>query len=128
MKKKYMSDDDFALLMQSANEALDHATGKRNDLRVTKLPPPPKPLSKTEIVDIRKSMSASQAVFARILNISVATVRAWERGSRIPGDGLLKLLTIAKEYPHALLGGEQKAPAKIGKRDENKRARATTRA
>jgi putative transcriptional regulator len=112
MKKQFMSDDDFALLEQSLKEALEFATGKRNDLRVTKLPPRPKPLTKAEIVQIRRLFSASQAVFAGLLNISVKTVRAWESGLREPSDASLKLLTIAREYPQIFLADKTSNPKK----------------
>lgn len=38
-----MKADVFAELLESANEALEHAQGKR-DLRTTELPPPPRPM------------------------------------------------------------------------------------
>jgi DNA-binding MurR/RpiR family transcriptional regulator len=42
MKKtaKYMSDEDFSELQESLTQALQHARGERNDLRVTVLPKP----------------------------------------------------------------------------------------
>jgi putative transcriptional regulator len=42
-------------------------------------------------------------VFARLLNVSLKTVQAWEQGIRQPGDAALKLLTIARKNPEALL-------------------------
>lgn len=110
MKKQYMSNDDFALLEQSLKEALEFETGRRNDLRVTKLPRKPKPLTKGEIMQIRLLFSASQVVFAGLLNISVKTVRAWESGLRAPSDASLMLLTIAREYPQIFLA--EKKPSK----------------
>jgi len=38
-----------------------------------------------------------------VLNVSVKTVQAWEQGLRQPSDAALKLLTIAKKHPEALL-------------------------
>jgi putative transcriptional regulator len=102
MKKQYPSDDRSALLEQSLKEAMAFETGRRDDLRVTKLPPRPKPLSKKEIAQIRHKLGASQAVFARILNVSVKTVRAWESGLRTPSDAALKLLVVAKNHPQVL--------------------------
>lgn len=34
-KKRYMSNENFALLQQSLTEVLEHVEGKRNDLRTT---------------------------------------------------------------------------------------------
>jgi putative transcriptional regulator len=102
-KKKYMSDEDFAELKLSPEQALQHARGERRDLRTTVLPAPPKPMKKHEIVKLRQQLNLSQAVFASVLNVSVKTVQAWEQGLRQPSDAALKLLTIAKKHPEVLL-------------------------
>lgn len=39
-----------------------------------------------KVVAIRKKLGASQAVFAKLLGISVKTVRAWEQGLNPPND------------------------------------------
>jgi putative transcriptional regulator len=102
-KKKYMSDEDFGELKESLAQALGHARGERHDLRTTVLPAPPRPMKKAEIVKLRQSLNYSQAVFARVLNVSVRTVQAWEQGLREPSDAALKLLQIAKRHPEALI-------------------------
>lgn len=102
-KKKYMSDEDFAELKLSLEQALHHARGERHDLRTTVLPAPPKPMKKHEIVKLRQQLNLSQAVFASVLNVSVKTVQAWEQGLRQPSDAALKLLTIAKKHPEVLM-------------------------
>jgi putative transcriptional regulator len=38
------------------------------------------------VVQTRKLMRASQAVFARFLGVSVQTVRAWEQEENVPSD------------------------------------------
>lgn len=76
---------------------------QRADLRVTVLPAPPSRMSQTEIVELRQNLNCSQAVFARLLNVSLKTVQAWEQGVREPGDAALKLLAIARKNPEALL-------------------------
>ncbi len=101
-KGKYLSDERFAQLEESLNQALQHARGERNDLRTTVLPAAPRPMKKSEIVKLRKQLNYSQAIFARALNVSVKTVQAWEQGRREPKDAALKLLTIARKYPEVL--------------------------
>jgi len=101
--RERMSDELFGELKESLNQALQHASGKRADLRVTVLPAPPSPMSRSEIVKLRGELNCSQAVFARLLNVSLKTVQAWEQGLRQPGDAALKLLTIARKNPEALL-------------------------
>jgi len=102
-KKKYMSDEDFADLTLSLEQALQHARGERHDLRTTLRAAPPKPMKKQEIIKLRQQLNLSQALFAGMLNVSVRTVQAWEQGLRKPSDAALKLLTIAKKHPEVLL-------------------------
>ena len=47
----------------------------------------------------RQILGVSQAVFADALNVSRATVRAWEQGVRVPEGPTLRLLEIAEEHP-----------------------------
>ena len=96
----------FAELEQALQGALAYEQGKRNTLRVTELPPPPKPLSPNEIRAIRQSFKVSQATFARIMNVSANTVESWEQGVRRPREATLKLLTIAHRHPEVLLSAE----------------------
>lgn len=72
-----MKDELFAELMESAEEALDHARGKR-ELRTTVLPLPPEPMAAAEVKQLRSRLNASQAVFAHYLNVSTKLVQAWE--------------------------------------------------
>lgn len=97
-----MSSERFARLEMALQQAVEHVKGERKDLRATVLPVSPKPMTRTEVTAIREQLSASQAVFARLLNVSVKTVQAWEQGRRTPSDAALKLLTIARINPQAL--------------------------
>ena len=103
--KEYVSEETFAELMESAGQALDYEHGAREGYRVTRVavPKPPQPMSSREIARIRKRLNYSQAIFARVLNVSTKTVQAWEQGARVPSDAALKLLTIAKKHPEVLL-------------------------
>jgi putative transcriptional regulator len=102
-QKKYMSDERFAELMESLQQAVEHARGERNDLRTTVWPAPPKPMKKGEIIKLRQQLNLSQIVFAHMLNVSLKTVQEWEQGLREPSDAALKLLTIVKKHPEVLL-------------------------
>lgn len=96
----------FAELMESAGEALDHARGKR-ELRTTVLPAPPRPMAAAEIRRLRKTLNASQAVFAYYLNVSPKLVQAWEADRRKPQGPALLLLRIVQKNPKSLLVGFQ---------------------
>jgi putative transcriptional regulator len=104
-KKEYVSDETFAELMESAEQALAYERGEDKGYRVTQVvvPKPPQPMSSREIAGLRKQLNYSQSVFARVLNVSTKTVQAWEQGARVPSDAALKLLTIAKKRPEVLL-------------------------
>ena len=93
----------FDDLRQSLADAGAYERGKLINLRTQEVPPPPKPLKPAEIRRIRLALNASQALFARFLNVSTNTVESWEQGVRQPDQAALKLLTIAKKNPQAVL-------------------------
>ncbi|MBW7836877.1 MAG: DNA-binding transcriptional regulator [Sphingomonadales bacterium] len=55
---------------------------------------PVKTLSPEQIRAIRLREKASQAVFARYLNVTTGLVSQWERGEKHPRGASLKLLTL----------------------------------
>jgi DNA-binding transcriptional regulator YiaG len=73
------------------------------DLRSVEIPPRLKPLRAAEIRAMRAAMNASQALFARLLNVSSNAVESWEQGIRQPRQATLKLLHIARKNPGVLL-------------------------
>jgi len=99
-----MKTDIFGELLASANEALEHAKGKR-DLRTTVLPAPPKPMNARDVRALRARLKASQAVFASYLNVSAKLVQAWEADRRTPEGAALRLMRIAETAPQLLVAG-----------------------
>lgn len=93
----------FDDLRDGLQEALAFEKGRKVNLRVTELPARPKKVSPREIRRIRKTLNASQQVFATYLNVSTNAVRSWEQGTRRPQHAALKLLAIARKNPRALL-------------------------
>ncbi|MBK9164222.1 MAG: helix-turn-helix domain-containing protein [Acidobacteria bacterium] len=102
-KKAETNNDFFEEIKAGLSAAIEHAEGKRKDLRTTTLPRPPKEMSAGEIVKVRSQLNVSQAVFARYLNISTKTVHSWEQGLGKPNGASLKLLSIVKMNPKILL-------------------------
>ena len=47
-------------------------------------------------------MHLSQAVFARVLNVSAGAVRQWEQGKRRPSGSTMVLLEMLDKKPHLL--------------------------
>jgi putative transcriptional regulator len=59
---------------------------------------PVRPLTPEEIRGLREREGASQAVFARYLNVTTGLVSQWERGSRQPQGASLKLLALVARH------------------------------
>jgi putative transcriptional regulator len=58
---------------------------------------PVHPLTPEEIRALRLREGASQAVFARYLNVTTGLVSQWERGERRPQGASLKLLSLVAQ-------------------------------
>lgn len=93
----------FGDLREALDDARAYERGEAVDLRVTQMPAPPKPMKPEEIRQIRESVHASQAVFARFLCVSPKAVQSWEQGARRPQRTALRLLSIARKNPRILL-------------------------
>ena len=58
---------------------------------------PIEPLAPEEIRALRLREGASQAVFARYLNVTTGIVSQWERGEKRPRGASLKLLSLVEK-------------------------------
>ena len=56
-----------------------------------------------DVQSIRKKYGLSQDKFAKLLGISVATLRNWEQGRRKPEGPARVLLRVAAKHPKAVL-------------------------
>ena len=56
--------------------------------------PPVAALSADDIKRVRIKNKVSQTLFAKLLNVSISTVKQWELGKRHPHGASLKLLNI----------------------------------
>jgi putative transcriptional regulator len=59
-------------------------------------------ITSEEIRGIRKKTNLSQAVFAKLLNVSPSSVRQWEQGKRVPTGSTKVLLELLNKSPHLL--------------------------
>jgi putative transcriptional regulator len=93
----------FAELRKSMEQALSHSKGKIT-LKTKSVPIPRKvtALRPADILKLRKRLGTSQAVFARLLNVSTTTEAKWESGRRKPSGAALRLLDIASRRPEIL--------------------------
>ena len=59
-------------------------------------------ITSEDIKAIRKKTKLSQAVFAKLLNVSSSSVRQWEQGKRTPTGSTKVLLDLLNKSPHIL--------------------------
>lgn len=60
-------------------------------------------IAQEDVQTLRARLGLSQAVFASALNVTLATVRAWELGTRTPDGATRRLLELVGEHPEWLL-------------------------
>lgn len=58
------------------------------------IPEPPASYTPRDVKKIRERGNYSQGLFAKVLNVSIKTVQAWESGERTPSHAALRLLEI----------------------------------
>lgn len=111
----------FAALLESADEALAHAKGKR-ELRTTVLPDPPRLMGAKDVLALRERVKVSQSVFAHFLNVSTKLVQAWEADRRRPEGAALRLLELASHHPALVFrspSAERTAPKRKPRRQRD---------
>jgi putative transcriptional regulator len=59
---------------------------------------PVRPLTPAQIRALREREGASQAVFARYLNVTTGLISQWERGEKHPQGASLKLLSLVAKH------------------------------
>ena len=95
MSKQYRSS-----IMASIHETAEglHAVGAMDKATMRKFDDacltPVRPLTPDDIRALREREGASQAVFARYLNVSTGLISQWERGEKHPQGASLKLLSL----------------------------------
>jgi putative transcriptional regulator len=99
MSKQYRSP-----VMASIHETAEglHAAGVMDKQTMRKFDEacltPVRPLTAQEIRALREREGASQAVFARYLNVTTGLVSQWERGEKHPQGSSLKLLALVERH------------------------------
>lgn len=89
----------FEEIQESLKQAIEYSQGKRTLKTYTiEIPSPPEYVPE-EIIEIRKKLNFSQAIFAEFCNVSKKTVQAWEQGIRNPTGAALRLLQLIKINP-----------------------------
>ena len=99
-----MNDTDFDQIIGGVIDVIAHIGGKQT-LRKTVIAVPDEPPAYTaeEVRKLRQTLQLSQGLFAKVLNVSVNTVRKWEQNERHPSGPSARLLQIAQVHPEYLL-------------------------
>jgi len=90
-----VKDTEFRRLVASVKQAGKIRRGKSRASRVFTFKP-------ADVREIRVRLKQSQAEFALMIGVSVATLRNWEQGRRVPEGPARALLKVAAEQPEAV--------------------------
>jgi putative transcriptional regulator len=90
-----MKKEHFDELVKSVKQAGKIRRKKMKASRVFRYKP-------ADIKSIREKLGKSQAEFALMIGVSVATLRNWEQGRRVPDGPARALLRIADKNPEAV--------------------------
>jgi len=91
-----MKTEVFEELLESVRQGGEILRGERAPSRVFGATEP-------NAQEIRRSYGLSQDKFAKLMGISVATLRNWEQGRRSPEGPARVLLRVAAKHPEAVL-------------------------
>ena len=91
-----MKDAAFAELVTSIRQAGRIRRGTAKPSRVTAFRP-------ADVRAVRAKLKTTQAEFALLIGVSVATLRNWEQGRRSPDGPALALLRVAARNPRAVV-------------------------
>lgn len=98
-------------LKAGLSEAVQFAKGELS-LRTVQIPDPPPEIAAKEVTSLRTKSGMSQAVFARVLNVSTKTVQSWEQGERKPSHAALRMLQVFRASPAFVIEVVVKPPKK----------------
>ncbi|MEX0717343.1 MAG: helix-turn-helix domain-containing protein [Planctomycetaceae bacterium] len=90
-----------ARLAKSLEEGIRHANGEV-ELKTVEMPQEPPEVDAYTVLRLRRNANMSQAVFARLLNVSTKTVQSWEQGVRKPSHASRRLLQILGKHPEVV--------------------------
>lgn len=91
----------FDRLKQGLQEGIAHAQGGLT-LRTVEVPDDPPEIDGPTLVALRAQAAMSQAVFAKLLNVSTKTLQSWEQGLRQPSEASRRLIQVFSEQPAML--------------------------
>jgi putative transcriptional regulator len=104
--------DEIMAGMRELERMMDQGKSPREMFTVKTIEiPDPRGYRPRQIRELRASLGVSQAVFARLLGVSVVLIKSWERGSRDPSPLARRLLDTIKTDPSGWLATVRDAAA-----------------
>ena len=91
----------FESIKQGLTEAIEHAAGQESEA-VVHLP------RTLNVKSIREQVGMTQTAFAAVFDVSLSTLRRWERGERTPQGPARVLLHLVAHEPQAVLQALEK--------------------
>ena len=91
-----MEEKKFKELLLGIKQAGEIRRGERKPSRVFRYAP-------MKVKEIRNKLKLTQAEFAKMICISLATLRNWEQGRTYPEGAAVALLRVAESKPEAVL-------------------------
>jgi putative transcriptional regulator len=90
----------FERLKTGLEEGIAHAKGELT-LRTVAVPEEPPEIDAETLAALRGRAAMSQAVFAKMLNVSTKT-QSWEQGVRQPSDASRRLIQVFSVHPEVV--------------------------
>lgn len=88
----------FERLKEGLEEGIAQAQGELT-LRSVEVPEEPPEIDAKTLAALRHRAAMSQAVFAKMLNVSTKTLQSWEQGVRQPSDASRRLIQVFSSDP-----------------------------
>lgn len=91
-----MKTEQFERLLESVREMGSIKRGRTKPARTTSFVP-------DDVRGTREKLELTQEQFATMIGVSVATLRNWEQGRRLPDGPARALLRVAAVHPEAVV-------------------------
>lgn len=91
-----MEEKNFSRLLESVKQFVQIKEKKLSPSRIFEF-------DSNEVKSLRESLNKSQSEFAKLLGVSVSTLRNWEQGRRKPMGPAQALLKLVKLQPQIVL-------------------------
>ncbi len=91
----------YERLQAGLAEGIAHAKGELS-LKTVEVPEKPPEIDAQTLAALREAAEMSQAVFAKVLNVSAKTVQSWEQGTRVPSMASRRLIQVFSKRPEVV--------------------------